>query len=92
MSLTLVSFSSKDSPQLGLYSGNSKATGYVQTNQHSLQQRNEREKIPEDVYPLRRFLNPSLPLALEWALQSSICYVHESQLPSFGEFPLKRDR
>lgn len=30
-----------------------------------------KEKIPEDVYPLLHFLNPSLPLALEWALQSS---------------------
>lgn len=65
MSLTLVSSSSKDPPQLGLHGGNSKATGYVQTYQHSLQERDEKEKIPEDVYPLLHFLNPSLPLALE---------------------------
>lgn len=65
MSLALVSSPSKDSPQLGLYSENSKATGYVQTYQHSLQQRDEKEKIPEDVYPLLHVLNPSLPLASE---------------------------
>lgn len=53
MALTLVKelFQQKVS-LLGLQRGNPKATGYVQTVEHSLHHRDEEEIIPEDDHPL----------------------------------------